>query len=385
MRIEFDTPADDSTSGISGRVGAQEILQINAAGHKRLTLSGSYTATSSNAAKAQYDAAIAAYASAAQTRAGGGTWELVSENPQWSDHDTRLSFTNVYRELKFNQSVGTLNNTSIFNADLIVRRGRVAPGDTDIGENTKRAIEVDVSYRCWVVAGTDMRTTWSGTILPHIVAHVRTVTSSTVVALIDSSPAFDDQEQRIDATLKLVVSDGSKFLKSLERTRDDVDLGVIYSPVWDGDVYARDAYPGPEVWIRTIVRETSHIGKASEFENPRDGGDREFNPFGIFDLNAGAFQLEFGQPRAGRAAGGGGDFNSGLVTNNAGFVKLGEFRESTPLRIGVSPYQIDVVNRITGIRLMRVNLKDSRPDPPQARRGPITQPGAIHQGADRTR
>jgi len=135
---EWDRPA--VLTGQSGRLESTVDLAVEPGGRRRLRISGTYTALTTNSARAQYAAAIGTPAYNGGTGTGyigtltsgfGGSWEIVN-TPQAAADDTNkiLRFSVDLRDLLLNESVQLLHDPDLTDQFLTVRRTWIAPGDS---------------------------------------------------------------------------------------------------------------------------------------------------------------------------------------------------------------------------------------------------------------
>jgi hypothetical protein len=137
-RCEFDRPA--VLAGQEGRLESTVNLAVEPGGRRRLTVSGTYTALTTNSARAQYTAAIGGPAYnggvgtgylGTLTQGFGGSWEIVG-TPQAAADDTNklLRFSVALRDLFLNESVALLKDPDLTDQVLTIRRAWAAPGDS---------------------------------------------------------------------------------------------------------------------------------------------------------------------------------------------------------------------------------------------------------------
>lgn len=93
--IEVERPAD--LAGQAGRRDSLFVLQTEPGGRRTCTLSGRYTALAGSAARAQYDAQVAAFEAA--TLPGGASWRIIDRRAESDDPDKNLGFSHVYEEV----------------------------------------------------------------------------------------------------------------------------------------------------------------------------------------------------------------------------------------------------------------------------------------------
>jgi hypothetical protein len=269
ISVTCEVPAD--LSGQSGRRYSSVALEKSPAGQNTVTISGRYTALSGNSARAQYEASIEAYVSAVLT-AIGGTYEKVAETASADDQNKNLDFARTYLELLYNQSQGTLDNTTIFRHSVLYTRQAVGPGDAPRG-NARRLERVSAVYEAWVEkATTDLESVYQNTIRPFLLAQVQEIWTPSLLALIEEgTPMMDRTAQRIQGTLTFaMVTTGSGVLEYAERSRIENEPGVVFTPVANGNALAKHVDDGPARRLRTMSRRSRIVGERS----PSDGAFR---------------------------------------------------------------------------------------------------------------
>lgn len=342
VEIDFDEPAD--LSGTSGRQTATERLTIGSNGVRTITLRGVYTALSGNGAKAQYDSAVATYASGVISALGGGaTYELLSEDVQPDDEDKRLDFSRVYRELIADQSQAGRDHAALKGATMRVRPARVAPGDSDT--TASRLGEISVSYRAAVdkTQSTDLKGLWDGTILPHIAQRVRTLSGASSLALVRSEPDFDPDTNTIQATMSWMGVLGGNLIES--RTERTVTRGQseFLVPVYNGDPLARDKY---EIHLDKLLQvETRKLEVGSAGEDAVRGPVIPQQGEGGEDPATGGWEF-LDEDEAGPVEGEAPD----------GWEFLTAIESRRRLSIGVTEYQFEVLGSVRSALYQRANV-----------------------------
>lgn len=255
--VVFEVPAASGTSGRDTTEGGVEVV-ADAAGRKTLTISGVYTALSTNTnATDQYGAAVAAYVSAVQSAVdGSATWgDAIFTAYAYDDQNNVLRFTHVYREIFEGETTSSTDDSELADERLVIRKTEpeVPRSSLAFGRVTP-VVEIEVSCSASVIKSQtqDLETIWSGKLRPKILSKVRATTAGAVFVR-SESPTYDYSNNTVSATMLLGATQGG-LLSAREETQDDVDLGLRHVPVLNGDPFAVDEYQGPIVWIRTIRR-----------------------------------------------------------------------------------------------------------------------------------
>lgn len=244
---------------------------------RTITIEGLYTRNGATGSFAQYDASIGARAASIITAAGGGTFEVDTERATPDDFDDETSFQIVYREVIYNQSSGVLNDTDIVRQAMTIRRSRVGPGDTP---TVKRLQRIVVAYQAFLdkEQTQDLLGKWTSKVRPWLLAVARTFSGSTTLALVDESPDFGPDENRITVSMEFLATTGTGLLSQTVTTRDERDRNKIVRKQWQ-QVGDADAYSPPKarvlsapVTIRRTITTTQEVLGDVPMPGPAVGG-----------------------------------------------------------------------------------------------------------------
>lgn len=247
-------PADQT--GRDGRREGRVVVDTSPSGRKRVTISGDYTALSSNSAKAQYEAAIATWQASILADISG-TFELTANRYEYDEQNKELSFVRVLEEVVLRQGLSATNVASLVSPRLVIRKQtRQLEGSPEL--NVRPLIGVAVDYETWVdkAETTDLPTLYATTIRPLILAEVYAVASAGAAAIVREQPSFDRTDNRIAVSMDLQLDPGAQFYQGRITVRDAIRHGVVLLPVWDEDRWARDGYQGPGSHVKTFTRTT---------------------------------------------------------------------------------------------------------------------------------
>lgn len=220
-------------------------------GAREYTLTGQYEKVSSTGALATFNSSYAAVLTTWES-ALTGTWERQPPQHRQDQTDTILTFTAVGRELIFNQSAGTLDNTTLRNTKIRIRRVSSAPGDSSA--TVIRPIRLTVGFDTDVVKSVtqDLKSTWTSTALPHLIATAQTAAGATGIALLDESPEFDYTGNRISGSITVEAYVGALLAYECE-TEDDEQTGIMLAPVYSGDPDEYEEFQLQRMRMRTIT------------------------------------------------------------------------------------------------------------------------------------
>lgn len=367
-RVEVATPAD--LTGQSGRGDSAIEVAFSPSRRRTVTITGFYTALTSNDARAQYNAQGATYAASVLTTLGG-TYELVEEvaGPS-NDSDKRIEFRRVYEEVLLNQASGTLDHADIARQSLVVFKTRVAPGDTP-GSGAERLHELRIGYEAFFdkTAVTDLHAAYTGTVRPWILQHLADTFGASSTAIIEEAPEIDAVNRVIRCSMRVLAVGGSAVVAHVLVREIREQKGKVFIPVWNGDPYAAYVFVGHSIRLRTTTTTTTRLGAIARASgtDPQGGGPNRpsgavdpfsffgahdgspagaqisGNPFGFFGAHPGqspsgaVFLAPAGgnaEQKAGVGDPGGAAANAG-DTGEAGWVLIEEGEARAPRRIGL--------------------------------------------------
>lgn len=267
VTINLTFPAD--LTGKSGLRVAEVEVSTAASGIRSYRVSGEYTALSSNSAVAQYEASIAALLSSLESDLTG-TWERTDHGYSRDDENKVVRFRRTGVEIIYAQSSAGTDHASIKSHNIIVTRAEIAPGDSD--PTARRPVELLVYYEASIDKSqtTDLPGLWESTIEPWLITTVRNTAGASAAALTRSAPIFDHTQNRISATLEVVAVTGS-ILARTTKTTDDIDLGKLVWPVWDGTPLGAEVFDGKVVHLRIARDEVLTLGGLSGGVNQQLG------------------------------------------------------------------------------------------------------------------
>lgn len=347
VRVEVGLPG--TGTGYRRLLRTSINIAYSPARRKTLTINADYTAGGGNTARANFEAAIDTFATAVQS-AIGGTWKLAEQPTTNMDDDNKVvQTTRIYEEIIYN-GVGA-SDADIRREVLTIARNKVGPGDTP---TANRLVTLNVSYDCWVNkdVSTDLHSKWS-TLLSRIMTQVKTTLGSSAVALISEDPRFDYTDNRISANLVCMGSTTGGVLENRVTTEVELISGEVRTPIWHLGPYDRYIFQGPATDRKTITIVQKTMGGSTGLGTsmPGAGGPGNGAP-GNFQGTIGGVDIFGGSPTGAalsalvEAALGDGESLDGGGTNGGGgsggyrFVR--SRRSSTPLRLGIDGYTLDI-------------------------------------------
>ena len=292
VRIAYDLPADNVSTNF--RRGATIRVEYSPARRRTVTISGIYTANSSDGtttSDAQYLAQIAsAETTLLNTVDSTAIWERTGQ-PQIEYFETRklCRFTRVYREVNVAQALGASNDdTNIIDPHLEITVQQVAPGDSiegsvSLGANSGstlgstqvmgadkttagvsdtivRPIVITATYDAAINfdGTTDLRALWLSTVRPWIINRIRAHSPGTVIVIIDEQPAYEIYENHIGGSMQCVGYTTTMLRQRI--TYEDMTMhGRILEPVTGSDPFSYYDFQGPAVRQMIVTEEREQL------------------------------------------------------------------------------------------------------------------------------
>lgn len=299
VRIEFGRPA--TVSGTAFRRWSTVDVKYEATRQRTVTISGTYTANSTDGTTgsfAQYRAQISSYASTVLSGIDSSAeWERIGEpTVERGETDKIVNFTDVYKEILFNQSRGSLDNEDIVDPVLTISVESTAPGDSigggpgikggtifstgsggvntgtqvpgsDIGPSSGsvvRPITITINYECAInkERTTDLKGRWTGTIRPFLISTASSLVGKGFLVVVTDRPVFDVYNNRISAFMQ-ILSYSATLIKQRIKVADSTNYGKALVGVWTSDPFDYYEYPGSAVRLRTYTEEREEITTVS--------------------------------------------------------------------------------------------------------------------------
>ncbi len=297
VRVTGGRPADNvTTSGLREYSYAVQYAPNN---RRLVTISGVWTAVGGTAARAGYEAGIAAVCDATLSALGmtSAQVEIVGvPRAESSYNDKTLTFSRDYKEIKFGQ-IGAGNDSGIVEQQLriSVRRwseknapagmptSMLGKGETSAGGGSSAGggqalplTEITASYECWVRfdVTTDLESKWTA-IESFVLAEMRKLASGKPFAPTEITPTYHRDDNRITATVRGVVV-ASGLVRSEWQQVHSNNVGTFYAPVWNGNPAAKLRYDGPSDMFVTTRVSRDVVGGGGSGGSGASGGDAGF-------------------------------------------------------------------------------------------------------------
>lgn len=359
VTITADLPADVFDQ--DGRKDARIIVVYDCSRKRQVTFTGTWTTVPGGPATAleQYNANVGTWTSAQLTRLGG-TYELADEQTNETETLESLDFRQVYDEVLFSQSSGSLDVLAIVRSRLTVSVATLGPGDSPQGAEgvTRRLKELTVNYDACIRFDqvTDLDNLYSGTIRPFIIDQALRKVGASGGGITVERPSYNLDENRLSVTMTILVSGGSQMVELRITTELIEETGVVFVPAWTTNKFSRHIYQGPGTLRRNVTEVKRVLGGVVGA-----GGGGLLRPPGPVGARGGDFRrggrLRGPGPvgaqgdvfRGGGRRGGGGAPGGGGPAVPAGgtFFLVSTRRSSTPIRLGTPEDGIDVTDITT--------------------------------------
>lgn len=289
-RIEYGIPADNV--GTNFRRWSTINVEYDPSGRRTVTISGTYTANSSDGTTgsfAQFLAQLATYAATVTSALDAtATFEPVGRPSVTRDETDKITdFVAVYKEILANQANGTLNDSAIVDPQLNVTRERTSPGDSagsqirfgttgislvgggsgstvaelpttppvnGVAGDVQRPTVMTLNYSCIIdsTVTKDLLGKWTSTIRPFLIAQAQFHADGGVV-LIDEKPNFGDIYMNRFSAVMVFHTYLTTIISQRVEVSDSVHPGKNLRKVWDGDDFSYYEFKKGGVRIKTIV------------------------------------------------------------------------------------------------------------------------------------
>jgi hypothetical protein len=309
VRVAYGLPADNTST--SFRRHADINVEYTPSNQRIVTISGTYTANSSDGTTtsfAQYRASIATYAATVMSIVdSSATFEIVGQpSVTFTDTNKVCNFAIVYKEILANQANGTLNDTAIVDPEMSIIRNRLAPGDSTAGMTAppgraapgpapgsfaggfpggpgstvvgtppgnpgtttiqERPYIIRVTYSCSIdqAITKDLAGKWTSTIRPFLIQQAQTV-AGRGVCLVDEKPDLGQSyPNRIMVTMEFYAYLPGVVTEQRVKVEDTSEYGKKFAGVWAGDPTEFYKWQGFVDRVRKISEFTKKIVNSAD-------------------------------------------------------------------------------------------------------------------------
>lgn len=265
--VEGDLPADDDSAAAGSVTGLREIewtVDFESGRQRIVSARGIYTATKTpdRKATANYQHADGADTEATTFLAalsGSASYELVDETFTSDRNDHGVTFSRQYVELLANQAQGVLDDTEIRDHSIVFTDTSQHPGDSIPGVSRLRRVIGTYDCAIDIDQTTNLQTTYTNKVRPHILALFNTNFSPNIFAVENERVGYDETSKRILVELQIIYqsSDGGVIVEISQSKAYRESRTIDYTPVHNGDELAYEADPGwatvERIQSRTVV------------------------------------------------------------------------------------------------------------------------------------
>lgn len=345
VRITFGLPASTGAEQVSGLRDLNINVSYDPARRATVTFTGTFTAVGATGARAKYSAGIGTIITAAKSDLGISNWERAEEPTVQADTNDKLcEFAIIFEEIIFSQGGASVDDTDIVRQRLDISRMTEGPGDTPIAE---RLATLVLSYSAWIDKDqtTDLRSKYSS-IRSWLVTQIENTLNGGLYAVVTEEPDFFYDENRISVRMVAVGQpQGEIVIENRVTTGDDDVKGWEIVPAWTGDPLSAYRYPGPRIVVRTVTQVQKKVGTFDESD-----------------------AIALGRPEAASARD-----RTPVDAGGGVWTVIAENPQATPLRMGVSPDQMDVTE-LTLVTRMRYSKEPTASSGSGGRGGAVTDP-----------
>lgn len=265
--ITFQLPADNI--GTNGRQKTQVTFEYDESRRRTVTFTGVYTAFTSTSALAAYSADVGTYTSGVLTALGGNyDAKQFKEVVSYDETNKLLQWQRQYEELTYQQATAaSFDDTAILKQKFLIRRTSPYVGDTVGDQLVQKIEEIEATWSASIDATvtTDLVTKWES-VWPWMYAKVVEKFSSGTAVIVDRSPTYDWDGNKISGVLKIEVIPTE--LIAFSRVSSIMDTpNTRMVGAWTGDDLSYYVYKGLRVVVMA-VRETALYGREYPLELP---------------------------------------------------------------------------------------------------------------------
>lgn len=252
IRIECQLPADNI--GTSGRRYSFVNVAYTPARRRTVTISATYTALTTNSARAQYQAVFDAYATSVLSTLGG-TYKKLEEPEGRADDANKLGdFSDTYEEIIWTR--GLAGDASIRGETFSITRTKVSPGDSPDGSTViERLVTLNGIYTAFVdwTTSTDLLAKFAA-IRPKLAAEAQIYLGGGTVIVTEESPTFDPVDNKLTVHMTFMGATSKGIVEYTLTNEDFIVEGNVLVPVLSGVAMMKYKYQGPGTWQRVITQ-----------------------------------------------------------------------------------------------------------------------------------
>ena len=258
--ITFSLPANKD--GRLGRQSAKVLVEEGPSELRRLTFSGAFTALNANSASAQYQAAVDDWISdvVAGLAPEGSFFQQETDSYEFDDENKLLTFTIVYGEVFYPESLAQLNHPAIVRQSLVFAQRDSGAARSAHYREAVPMTTINCSYRANVrkSESTDLENIYVSVVRPNLLNLFSTL--GTVV--IDEEHFVPDLTEN---TMRVIIRGWvlrSGVISADLEFRSYRNTGLVPSDAYDGNPHARELDQGLAVEVHEIKFSSASIGIA---------------------------------------------------------------------------------------------------------------------------
>jgi len=356
VRIDCEMPANNAPT--TGILDSQVNVAYSPARKRTVTISGAATAIVGDDARTKYEAIISSFCASILTSLGG-TYELGDEPNTETDYENKtLRFTRVFDELIYSQA-GTTDDSRIVRQSLKISRSQIGPGDT-VNSGAERLVNLSCVYSAWIDKDVtqDLRGVWSS-IKSWVYDQIKTTFASGAIAITESAPDYDYDENQITIQIAAVGSTGSSLLEHKQTVQVKTMEGKILVPAWTGNAMSKYLYQGPKTVRRTTTTTQRTLMSASQGNSSGGSGGGGSFSVGIGANDGFKFNLPSGSAGASSSTRGSAEVKAksddagpafSVVKNDdkpsdSRWIGISYDISRSPLRLGTDSFTFDVLDK----------------------------------------
>ena len=266
LEVNFERPASDvrGTAYAQRREASYRVFTAPS-GIRMAEFSGSYTAGGGSTATANYSSGVTTWINSIITVLTGDWGKASQDMYSVDDENHIISFTATRREIGFDQSAAGADHDAIENAEVSMS---ISYDNTHglKGHNSPGVVTIDYKSEIVRSEATEaaVRTLWTGTIRPHLIAKCKAIFGSGS-AIVESGmePGIDLQANTISATMRVMLpGTGSKII-DYQRVADySLDGRLVFRDIHDGKSSTFNSWdPGSVIEANISISITKLKGK----------------------------------------------------------------------------------------------------------------------------
>jgi hypothetical protein len=259
-------------SGDNGLRSASISCQTGTNDLRTLVVSGQYSATSGNTAKANHDSNVATLCSAWLSTYSILQSDLIEKLENPDKENKNYDFRRTFVEVGFAKNTSGTNPTTFKNPTLSAFFNQEEFGS--FAEESRKPIQGTITYSALVLfpstinlaAPQDLKAFITANLDPKVLDYLRRVTPvDGPICIVSRKPTYEPFTNTISVTYEVLVYP-SRLVEQNVAVEEDCDEGITLTPVWDGQMYSRVEQPAPRSWNKQVVITQAVIGEPTPYD-----------------------------------------------------------------------------------------------------------------------